>query len=172
MGSQGRRWGLMPLRCAGRRWRRRLLRTNTASSSLFPWVYRLAGYHALPFRDIHTLRHDGTPRDAVGNLLKTGICVEHLGRCRLGLISNVSALHPFRCLAYLGIFATLKERGHTDEADIVVPHDDILDILFWGLEHVLKDYDWVVNFTLVLSPQGNLGIVHKLPSKLSRPVFT
>lgn len=40
----------------------------------------------------------------------------------------------------LGIFATLEERRDANQADVVIPHDDIFSILAWQSECVLEDY--------------------------------
>ena len=75
---------------------------------------------------------------------------------------------------YLGILATLKERGHPNEPDIVVPHDRIIRVVSWDLEGVLE----YCKPSLLNQLLENLGVwfAHSwnlcLPSKLSRPVFS
>lgn len=51
----------------------------------------------------------------------------------------------FFSVAYFGIFATFEERSHTNEADIIVPHDRVLGIIPGDFEDVLKDCTVRVN---------------------------
>jgi hypothetical protein len=43
----------------------------------------------------------------------------------------------------LGVFATLEERSHADEADVVIPHDCVLGVITGKLEDVLKYFSWL-----------------------------
>lgn len=57
----------------------------------------------------------------------------------IGFCGNVlHAEGQFEEPSYLGIFAAFEERGHADQADIVVPHDGILVVVTWDLEDVLE----------------------------------
>ena len=87
---------------------------------------------------------------------------------------QVDAVPTGACTTDLGVFATLEEGGHANEANIVVPHDSILCLVARDSENVLKDCDWVKGSTTI-RPAGRLddwGGGRRLPSKLSRPVFS
>jgi hypothetical protein len=83
------------------------------------------------------------------------------------LESQSHLVFDFRIMTYLGVFATFEERSHTNETDIVVPHDGILGVVPRDFENILKDFDWV---SYRLDQLGYPG--EDIPSKLSRPVFS
>jgi len=89
-----------------------------------------------------TLSHNRATRDAVRDFLQARIQIQHLCWRRLfpleGCPQNFGSagrhLH-----AYFRIIAALKERGHANEADIIIPHHGVLGIATGDFEHVLKD---------------------------------
>jgi hypothetical protein len=61
----------------------------------------------------------------------------------LSIVVNIVSLENYnfkrKVLSYLGIFAAFEKWGHTDEADIIVPHDGVLGVVPRNSEDILKD---------------------------------
>lgn len=87
-----------------------------------------------------TLSFDRAPCDAVGDVFKPRVHIQHFGRRRL---SEVRSSTPWRLevgAADLAVATALEERCHADKADIVVPHHGILCVIPRNLEVVMKNW--------------------------------
>lgn len=69
------------------------------------------------------LRCECTSCDAVGDLLKARIQVEHF------------------CWGCLGVFAAFEEWGDANEADIIIPHHDVILLVSRNFKSVLEDFE-------------------------------
>ena len=69
---------------------------------------------------------------------------------------------------YFGVLASLEERRDTDEAVVIIPHDDVrfTILVFWDAEGVLEHC-----MEHVSSYHKRRGRRNDLPSKPSLPVF-
>ena len=111
-----------------------------------------------------TLRCQCSSCDAVGDLFEAGIQVEHF--CWGCLLIFNRASRNENGITDLRVFAALEERSDANEANIVIPHHNIILVISRYFEGVLEDCNcesaWV-------SERDGSDI---LPSKLSRPVFS
>lgn len=105
---------------------------------------------------------DGAPGDAVGDVLETGVLVEHFrGR---GLPGQRGLVRK-RSETNLAVATALEEGGHANETDTVVPHDCVGGVVAGDLEVVVEC--WLGQF----GPYSGTRRGPYVPSKPSRPVL-
>ena len=110
---------------------------------------------------------DGTPGDAVGDVLEAGVLVEHFrGR---GLPGQ-RGLERNRSETNLAVATALEEGGHANETDTVVPHDCVGGVVAGDLEVVVEC--WLGQFGPYSgASRGLLRTFETLSTSLGEEVF-
>lgn len=75
-------------------------------------------------------------------------------------------------LSYLGILATLEERGDANKSNIIIPHNGIVLVITRKPENILKDCVKKRSTRFMFIEKVSALHSNSLPSKLSLPVFS